>query len=284
MRKISFISIGIFMILLPFAVYAADETGEEDLYITLKGINDTLMINIGSFVPALNTNIRIDDPDTKELGTVIGFEDLLAMDDSLFVFRADGHVRLSRYLGIEFGYYNLSRDAITAINETIKVADEKSSVNSLVESRFGTEVIKTAFKISVINDGRTELGFSVGANVVFLDAYLHWIAAGEGDDNEGEESVEEVIPLPLLGLHGTFTIIPGLFLKGNFQFFTLALDEFEGSSIDFRAALEYYPAKNLGVGIGINHFNFNLEVDSDDILGMFDYSYTGIIGYISLVI
>jgi len=283
MKKLVLFS-AILLLITSFTIFAADKSEEKDPYVKSRGINDDFMINIGGFMPGMSTNIRIDDVDEHEIGTDISFEETLGMDSSLFLFRADGHLRFCRYFGLEFGYYNLSREASTVINEPIDFEDETFDVNAKVDSRFGTEVIKAAFKISVINDGRTELGFSIGANIIFLDVYLHAIPAGSGDPEEIEESVSEVAPLPLLGLHGTFTIIPGLLLKGHFQFFTLALDEFEGSSIDFRAALEYYPAKNIGVGVGLNHYSFNLEIDSDDMAGMFDYSYTGLVGYISFVL
>jgi hypothetical protein len=151
-------------------------------------------------------------------------------------------------------------------------------VNADVDALFQTKIIKTAIKFSLINDGNVEFGFSIGANITFLTASLSSIMLDQ------EETIDEVAPLPLIGGHLALTLSPGFFLKGDFQFFSLALEKFDGSAMDFRAVVEYYPFKNIGVGAGMNMFKFNLDVSEEDFLGKADYSYSGLVCYLSLVL
>lgn len=256
-----------------------------DPYYQRKGISDNLMITAGFYMPTLSTNVRIDSS-YLGTGTDIGFEKMLDMDDSMLVFRADGHLRLLDWLGLEFGYYNISRSTTTILNESIQFGNKVYTVNADITGLFATEVIKAAIAISLINDGNVEFGFSVGGNIIFLEASLTSITA------KVSEKVDELAPLPLGGLYANLTIMPGMFLKGTFQYFSLSIDNIDGSALDCRAVLEYYPLDNIGIGAGLNLFDININMKNikvsenginDTLTGKFDYTTTGIVAYLSIV-
>ena len=253
-----------------------------DDYESKKGISDYLQISIGAYLPSLDTRVRYDSL-VYGVGTEVGFEDTLLLEDSLTVLRVDGQLRLTRHLGFHFGYYNLSRMAEnTIITEQIQFGDELISAQGIVDSTFETEVIKAVLAISFINDGSTEIGISLGGNIIFLNAEVY--ADVLNSTNDISESIEETVPLPLVGAYMNFTVAPGLLFKGSFQFVAVAIDEIDGSASDFRAVMEYYPLKNLGFGAGINLLSIDVEVNTTDFTGSFNYKYTGLVGYITLTL
>lgn len=282
--KKSFILISLFLSIFIGSVCAISAE-RPDPYYQRKGISDNLMITAGFYMPTLSTNVRIDSS-YLGTGTDIGFEKMLDMDDSMLVFRADGHLRLLDWLGLEFGYYNISRSTTTILNESIQFGNKVYTVNADITGLFATEVIKAAIAISLINDGNVEFGFSVGGNIIFLEASLTSITA------KVSEKVDELAPLPLGGLYANLTIMPGMFLKGTFQYFSLSIDNIDGSALDCRAVLEYYPLDNIGIGAGLNLFDININMKNikvsenginDTLTGKFDYTTTGIVAYLSIV-
>ncbi|MBN2135735.1 MAG: hypothetical protein JW737_08405 [Acidobacteria bacterium] len=253
-----------------------------DSYEDTKGISDFFQISVGAYLPSLDSVVRYDSK-RYGVGTDVSFEDTLLMENSLVVLRMDGLVRLTRHIGLQFGYYNLSRSAENAlVSEVIRFGDDVITGQAYVDSTFKTEVIKAALAISFINDGLVEFGISVGGNIVFLDASIDADILNTNDDVS--ESISETVPLPLAGAYGSVTISPGLLLKGSFQFMSLNIDEISGSSSDFRAVMEYYPLENFGLGAGINYNMIDVEVDTTEFSGKFDYSYSGFVAYITLTL
>jgi hypothetical protein len=260
----------------------------EDPYDKNKGISDNFVLTAGFYMPSLSTNIRLDSS-TLGTGTDLNFENDLDMESSLTIFRADGHLRLSRWFSLEFGYYNISRDTTTILNKSIQYGNKIYAANADVNASVETQVIKAALAFSLINDGNVEFGFSVGGNIILLKASLNSITANL------QEAVDEIAPIPLVGTYVYVTLSPGLFLKGNLRYFTITLNDldFSGSALDFRGAVEYYPLKNIGVGASINLFDCNLEMsnikveeggETYDLAGKFDYSYTGISAYVIIAL
>jgi hypothetical protein len=272
-------------ILLNLSIHSlAKET--EDPYDKNKGISDNFVLTAGFYMPSLSTNIRLDSS-TLGTGTDLNFENDLDLENSLTIFRVDGHLRLFRWLSLEFGYYNLTRDTTTILNKTIQFGNEVFTANADVDASVQTEVIKAALAFSFINDGNVEFGFSLGGNIILLNASLNSITA------DIQESVDEIAPIPLVGVHAYLTLSPGLFLKGNLQYFTLALQDMDGSALDFRGVIEYYPLENIGVGAGINLFDFNFNItnieveeggETYDLSGKFNYNYTGIVAYVIIAL
>ena len=83
------------------------------------------------------------------------------------------------------------------------------------------------------------------------------------------------IPLPVFG---------GLFLwhvAGDFwadfsgQWFALSIDQYDGSVTDLKADVIWQPNKWVGIGVGYNRFNIDVNVDSSKFLGKLNWEYSG---------
>lgn len=285
MKKIITIAIVLTLAMLATSAYAR-EIKQPDSYYSRKGISDNIMISAGFYLPTLSTNVRVDSTYLGQ-GTDIGFENMLDMDSSVMVLRADGHFRFFDWFSLQLGYYNISRSTTTTLNESIQFGNKTYTVNADVTGLFATEVIKAALAFSLLNDGNVEFGFSVGGNIIFLEASLSSYIGNVS------ESVDEIAPLPLGGLFANFTISPGLFLKGTFEYFSLSIDDIDGTALDCRAVIEYYPLDNIGIGAGVNLFDINISMKNikvsengihDTLSGKFDYTTTGLVAYLSVVL
>ena len=74
-----------------------------------SSIDDRLTLRLGTFsVRDYSTRVRIDSSDGV-LGTVLDFEDLLAVDGKADVGRLDGHYRFDRRHRVDFSYFAIDR-------------------------------------------------------------------------------------------------------------------------------------------------------------------------------
>jgi hypothetical protein len=75
-------------------------------------------------------------------------------------------------------------------------------------------------------------------------------------------------PLPIAGFRGDFAITPKWYLRTGTQVFYLKVDDFKGNMLDARAAVEYLPWDHVGVGLGFDFFQLQLESSGGDYPGV----------------
>ena len=83
------------------------------------------------------------------------------------------------------------------------------------------------------------------------------LGSGQGDFNF-------TAPLPAFGLRGDFAITPRWMLRTNIDFFYLEYQNFRGSLVDTRVAVEYNPWEHFGFGLGFDNFRVGLKAEDKD--------------------
>lgn len=54
-----------------------------------------------------------------------------------------------------------------------------------------------------------------------------------------------------------------------------ASGQFDGNLLDYRVLLNWQPKSCLGLGVGYDHFSFDVNVDSSNFRGKMDWAYHG---------
>ena len=94
------------------------------------------------------------------------------------------------------------------------------------------------------------------------------------------ETTDFAFPLPVIGLRGSFALTPNWFIRQHFDFFYVNIGDYEGTLVDFLAAVEWNALKYVGVGVGYNYVAMDLEYSgSDDFLSEFDFRYGGVLAF-----
>jgi hypothetical protein len=104
-------------------------------------------------------------------------------------------------------------------------------------------------------------------------------------DDEGEEKF--TAPLPVINLRMDIALTPKWFIRTGAQVFYLEYENFTGSILEFRTALEYNPWKHVGIGVGFDTFGFRLEADGEDwpgidLKGNVEFNYAGLQLYLRM--
>ncbi len=90
------------------------------------------------------------------------------------------------------------------------------------------------------------------------------------------------IPLPVLGLNGTYHLGSNFWLEAHAQYFYIDLGSFDGSIFDARVAINYRIKKNFGIGIGYNVLIIKANKQNPDFTGRFKLDFDGVQAFASL--
>lgn len=227
------------------------------------------------------TRARVDS-EALGPGTLIDVERELGLDEQTRDARLDVVFRVGRRHQLQAGYVSLTRRGQTSLDRRIQWGNAVLSVDVDVDSRVDLTLIPIAYRYSVIQNERLDLGVSAGVFALFLDAGVSAEAAAV--DEEGAAR----FPLPVVGLDGIVALFPQVFLASGARYFALRISGVDGVWREFRAAVEYLPF--TGVGLGLGYRFISLEADRtggvvsrpEGTLLFLDYEFAGPNVYVKL--
>ncbi|MBL3526150.1 MAG: 2-oxoglutarate synthase [gamma proteobacterium endosymbiont of Lamellibrachia anaximandri] len=251
------------------------------------GFNKSFNIRLSGFMATTSTEIRVDSAGGV-IGETLSFEDDLNLSDREILPLLDITYRFNPRHMLDFSYVDLGRNGATTFTKGGTTTDDiQWSVGTEMQSRFESEVYRLAYGYSFINDGKKEFGVLLGLHVTRFNVGLSGrgsLVAVDPDtgneivvEGEGERSYDSgfTVPLPVVGLHGTYAFTPNFRVRGWGQFFSLKYDNYDGSMINASGMLEYDLFENLGIGVGYAYYGYDLDADRDDLKGGFSYDFSG---------
>jgi hypothetical protein len=235
---------------------------------------DKLVFRVGGFaVNKYETTIRLDAKGAP-VGTSIDFGDTLGGDSSANVARVDGYYRFNPRHRIDLSYYRIRREGSRNVDLTIQWGDEVFAVNDLIKSEIDTGVLKLGYTYSFYHNDDVELGVSAGLHTSIMRASL--------SDSTGESQAESITaPLPVFGFLMDYHITPRWTAKLSTQYFAVDVWKVRGLLADTLIATEYRITRNLGAGLGFNHYGTGLELEGDNAVLTERSSFRGFLAYVS---
>ena len=242
--------------------------------------------NFGMFVSALDSSLRIG----SGVGVSVDVEDLLGLDTTNTVFRTDALWRFSenRRHRLDFTWFAFRRDGDRQIGQDIVIEDDDGNpitieAGATVNAFLNLDIFELAYSYSFFQDDRIDLAAGFGFYVMPIDIGLS--ASGLVDVDESERFTA---PLPVVGLRMDVALTPDWFIRSGAQVFYLEYDDFTGSIIEFRAAIEYNPWEHVGIGLGVDSLGVRIEADGStdwpgvDLNGKLEFNYAGVQLYLRL--
>ncbi len=254
-------------------------------YAQVKGMDERLRIDFGGFSQRLDTSLRIDAPGAP--GSEVKLEDDLGLDSRKTSFRLDGYWRFGRRGRVEFGYQTVRRAGQRALERRIEVGDTVYDAGASVSSSSRVDVAELYYSWSLLNTGEAELAFLLGAST-FVNKWSFegtGLVRGGGAGGAGSlrrEETDLTVPVPAVGASFRYTLLPGFMAHGRVKWMKATIDAYSGRMLDWRAGLDYYLSKSLGIGAVWSSTDVDLEKERDEGNVAFHYRYKGPIGYVSL--
>ena len=230
---------------------------------------------LGGFFIDTNTDLELGGSGVK---VKVDAEELLGLESNTTAFRADAFWRFARRHRVDFTYYSMNRDGSNDL--AIAIPNPKGDpfpVGAKVKTDFDMSILRGSYAYSFFKNDSFDLGVAGGLYGLAVDFKIR------RQDTMGGSGVEETdfaFPLPVIGLRGSFALTPKWFIRQSFDYFYVNIGDYEGQLIDFLAAIEWNALKHLGLGVGYNYIQMDLEYSgSDNFLSEIDIAYGGFLAF-----
>jgi hypothetical protein len=230
--------------------------------------------SLGTFINQSKLTIRVDG-DT-DLGTTINWSDTFGDQEASRV-RLDGYWRFKERHHLRFMYTDYGKSSTRTLETDIDWNGELIPVNASATGTLGFEIIELAYEYDFARSPDRDLVLSAGIHYTTFGATL--LATVESPVGGGSESrgskASVAAPLPVFGARGMWRLGRNFYLDVQVQYFALAIDQYDGSLINYRGAVIWQPKKWIGIGAGYDSFNVDVKVDGDNLKGQLDWTYKG---------
>lgn len=194
-------------------------------------------------------------------------EDLLGLDETFTVFRADAFWRITRRNRVDFTFYQMKRDGRAFLGLDIP----GFPIGDRVDTDFDISILRASYAWSLFKNNYFDLGLAGGLYGMSINYKMRSLSSG------GVDKTDFTVPLPVIGLRGSFALTPKLFLRQNIDYFYVNIGNYEGELVDLGVALEWNALEHFGLGIGYQLVAMDLKYSgSDDFLDEIDMSYGGL--------
>jgi hypothetical protein len=218
-------------------------------------------------------------------GIEINAEDLLGMESSLTVFRADGLYRFgeTRRHRLDLTYASYERSANKVLTDQIEIDGEILAPGTAIESVFDFDLYRLSYTYSIFMDERVNIGVGLG---VYVAPVTYGVDITTPGDTRELEIRDVTLPLPAFALRGDLKLTPKVSLYGEMDLLYLELGGFAGALMDLRIGGEYQFTEHFGLGLGYNFFNLDVEAEGSasdyptvDFFGAINVRFTGLLLY-----
>jgi hypothetical protein len=234
---------------------------------------DSFWAELSYFYPTITSTARLDETTTARPGSTIRLEDELDLADRKGTPYLTLGMRLFDNWRLEFEYYQLNRSASSTIDRHIDWGDASFNIGAQLNSTFDTTVYRVTGGYSFYKTDVAEAGVGFGFHVTeFSTSISGQGPVGIGFQSEGRDTL---VPLPTLGLYGSYKLMDQLQVRGRVDYLTLKYENYDGSLTNWMVAIDWRFAKNWGVGAGYRYVDYILEATKNNFYGRVNYEFKG---------
>jgi len=238
--------------------------------------DDRIWVQMGAFFPKIDSDVRIDQNELS-LGTEIDLESDLGLNDNATVFNGVLGYQFARRWHVEVEYFAIGRKSTAAIDREIVIDDSVFPASAEVSGRLDSDVYRLSVGWSAIANEKTRVNLSLGFHVTdFLLRFEGQAAVGDDIFESAVESRSLLAPLPTIGVYATHSFNERISVSARGDFFSLKIDEYDGTLWNARIGASYRFHKKLGIGAGWRLTSYDVGIDgAGDLTGRIKYKFNG---------
>ena len=231
----------------------------------------------GWFLPAFNTDVRIDDSESE--GDRVRLGDDLGVDEDQSGALLGFEWRFAEKHRLSASWSSFSQSGTRTIDEEIHIGDEDYPVNATINTKWSLDLIPITYSYSFIKNESNELAGTFGIHWDKISLSLRGTTSLSDDDINADTSSSADLPLPLIGLRYDHHFSDSWSAGVGASFFSIEFGEDQldakGSLYNLRAYTEYRFAGRFGAGFAIDAFKLKVEADKPRLTGEYKYDYWG---------
>jgi hypothetical protein len=248
-------------------------------------MDERFRLDLGGIFLSFDTTVRYD-PAGGGAGTEISLEDDFGHDADDTTLKVDGYWRFGRRGRLDFAYQTFRRGAEHTLERDIVFGDETYHVGATIDSDARLDVGELYYSYSLLNTGEAEVGLMLGVSSFFneWDVEATGSATGGGGAQAGStqrESKELIAPIPAIGAHFRYTLLPGFLAHGRVKWMKATISDYTGSMLQWRAGLDYFFTPNFGIGAAWDSTDVDVEKQTEGTVAL-QYKYDGPVGYVAI--
>ncbi len=248
----------------------------------IKPGEDKIKISLGVFFPSFDTSLRVDNTEI-DLGSDINLEDDLGLNSNETTFWVGLDWRIASRHRLSLGNFTFSRDASATALKDLEIDNEIIQAGASVSTAFDMSITPIAYSYSFIKKEKHEFAGNLGLHWNDIDLAVAASASasvpGSTETADGQVSADAIAPMPLIGVRYDYFPAPRWQVGVLAQFFDISISQdtfsFDGSLTNFRVSGEYWIINHFGLGVAVNYFNIDVDVQDDDWRGSMEYEYFG---------
>jgi len=216
----------------------------------------------------LDTKVEFDILD-ELLTAKVGLEDNLGLPGKRTFLTAVFIHRFTPASGVYVNYYGINRTEHHETERDIIFHSDTIPAGTKSNVFFNTQVVSMGYLLSLKQDPNAFLG-------AYFNLYLMWLQTGVSSDiGSIDTKVSFAAPLPNFGIVAMFRLNSWMHLEGNVGFFSLKIDEFDGTLFDFNMSLNFKPTNWLGLSVSYQEFDIRVGFPYESIYTTVDYNFRG---------
>ena len=244
---------------------------------------ETFSFNGGLFASRSQTDVRFG----SGLGVEVNLEDALGMESDTQVFRLESYWRFTdnRKHRADISWFSFRRTASRQITTDVIIKPPDGEpipidAGTVVKSQYDMDILQLNYSYSFIQDDR--LDFAGIAGLYIMPISLGLDVTGLVDDQADQSFTA---PLPVLGLRLDILLAQKWYFRSSTQLFYIEYEDYTGSLVNTRTAVEYNPWTHVGLGLGVDALRMAVQADDNasipglDLRGNVDFSYVGLYLY-----
>jgi hypothetical protein len=243
----------------------------------LKPGDERFKLVVGWFLPAFNTDVRLDgetgDGDDVSLGDDLGMDE----DQSGALLGFEWRFADRHRLGASWSSF--SQNATRVIDREISIGDEVFPVDAEVRTDWSLDLIPITYSYSFLKREKDELAGTFGIHWDSISLRFRGSSSLSPDDIDNESRHSADLPLPLFGLRYDHHFSDSWSAGISASYFSI---EFGGSTLDAEGSLyngrlygEYRFRGRYGAGVSVDLFKLDIEADKSGLQGEYVYDYWG---------
>jgi hypothetical protein len=241
---------------------------------------DQYWIGLAYFYPTITSTARVDFPGTNIPGTEVRLEDELGLDDRKGTPYFLAGMRIAQNWRIEFEYYALNREATRTISRQINFGDLSFPVNGSVTTKFDSGIYRLTGGYAFYKTQEAEFGGAAGLHITDFRIQLAGVGTVGGPGGGGSASFQReertaLVPLPTLGLYGSYLFADQFVVRGRVDYLSLTYDKYHGRLVNWFGGVDWRFLKNFGAGIGYRYVDYTLDSTNTHLYGKVNYKFKG---------
>jgi len=232
-------------------------------------------IRVGAFQNNISTKLSRDTADGVP-GIEIDLEDILDAPDEQTATEMDAIWRIGQHHRLELGYFELTRDGNTTLENDLVFGDQTFPAGTEISSRIDYSSLRLSYTFFLMRDAQKELGIMAGVHLTEMATNI------KADGTPQIEKSRSSTPLPVIGVNGAVFLGDKTTLRARIHIFRTDFDQHEGSLNYAALDLERRFGDRFKLGVGYNFYGVELSSSDDGLNGDLTVRHHGPVLFMSL--